>query len=88
MTELLQGGIEILTDKEPAATPVLSEAEASREESQSSVSNTEEMEVRVDPMIFLECDLEEASSDYSEESDSNEEKCKDKDLSGISVNEK
>lgn len=49
----------------------LSEVEASRDESQSSsASHTEEMEVRVDPMIFLECDLEGGdSSDYTDESD-------------------
>ena len=60
--------------------------DGSREDSQSSVvCNMEEMEVKVDPMIFLECDLEELSSEeYStDESESNEEKCKNKKSSDL-----
>ncbi|XP_043285634.1 zinc finger protein 558-like [Venturia canescens] len=77
---LTKGGIEIVTDKETTITSAdtgsgLSEVDASRDDTQSSTSYMEEMEVRVDPMVFLECDLEGGdSSDYTDESD--EEKLK------------
>ncbi|XP_048508991.1 zinc finger protein 625-like isoform X2 [Athalia rosae] len=65
---LTKGAIEILAEGEPLESASL----LSHEDSQNTQS-MEEMEVKVDPMLFLQCALEQPTSDMSDTSD-NEEK--------------
>ncbi|XP_015587171.1 zinc finger protein 606 isoform X2 [Cephus cinctus] len=64
---LTKGAIEILAEGEPLGPSTL----LTQDESQHTPS-MEEMEVKVDPMLFLQCGLEQSSSEMSDMSDSEE----------------
>lgn len=68
---LTKGALEILGDGDSKGPP--SETLSQEEHT----PNTEEMEVKVDPMLFLQCGLEEPSSEMSEISDN---ECDEQDL--------
>ncbi|XP_032689345.1 zinc finger protein 431-like isoform X3 [Odontomachus brunneus] len=63
-----QGTIEIVTEDEPLGPPELNSQEDKRH-----TTNMEEMEVKVDPMLFLQCGMEQSASDPSDSSDNEEE---------------
>lgn len=61
---ILQGAIEILAEGEP-----LGPSELLSQEDKCHTPSMEEMEVKVDPMIFLQCGMEHSASETSEDSD-------------------
>lgn len=63
-----QGTIEILTEDEPQGPP-----ESNSQEDKCHTPSTEEMEVKVDPMLFLQCGMEQSASEASDSSDNEEE---------------
>lgn len=65
---ILQGAIEILTDDEPLGPP-----ESNPQEDKRCTPSMEEMEVKVDPMLFLQCGMEQSASEASDSSDNEEE---------------
>ncbi|XP_012284632.1 zinc finger protein 625 isoform X2 [Orussus abietinus] len=64
---LTKGAIEILTEGEPLGPSTL----LTQDDDQHAL-NMEEMEVKVDPMLFLQCGLEQSSSEMSDTSDTEE----------------
>jgi len=60
--------IEILTEDEPLGPP-----ESNTQEDKRCTPNMEEMEVKVDPMLFLQCGMEQSTSEASDSSDNEEE---------------
>lgn len=67
----MQGAIEILTEdpkEEPPGPPELNPQEDKRH-----TPSMEEMEVKVDPMLFLQCGMEQSESETSDCSDNEEE---------------
>lgn len=64
----LQGAIEILTEDEPVGS-----LELNLQEDKRHTPSMEEMEVKVDPMLFLQCGMEESASDASDSSGNEEE---------------
>ncbi|XP_012230056.1 zinc finger protein weckle-like isoform X2 [Linepithema humile] len=65
---LTKGAIEILTDDEP-----LGPAESNSQEDKRHTPSMEEMEVKVDPMLFLQCGMEQSASEASDFSDNEED---------------
>ncbi|KYM79039.1 Serendipity locus protein H-1 [Atta colombica] len=65
---LTKGAIEILTEDEP-----LGSQESNFQEVKHCTPNMEEMEVKVDPMLFLQCGMEQSTSEASDSSDNEEE---------------
>ncbi|KYN31462.1 hypothetical protein ALC56_14343 [Trachymyrmex septentrionalis] len=65
---LTKGAIEILTEDEP-----LGSQESNFQEVKRCTPNMEEMEVKVDPMLFLQCGMEQSTSEASDSSDNEEE---------------
>ncbi|XP_020277581.1 zinc finger and BTB domain-containing protein 17-like isoform X2 [Pseudomyrmex gracilis] len=65
---LTKGTIEILTEDEPQGPP-----ESNSQEDKCHTPSTEEMEVKVDPMLFLQCAMEQSASEASDSSDNEEE---------------
>lgn len=65
---ILQGVIEILTEDEP-----LGPSEVNSQEDKRHTPSMEEMEVKVDPMLFLQCGMEQSASEASDSSDNEEE---------------
>ncbi|XP_014474550.1 PREDICTED: zinc finger and BTB domain-containing protein 49-like isoform X2 [Dinoponera quadriceps] len=65
---LTKGAIEILTEDEAPGPP-----ELNSQEDKHHTPNMEEMEVKVDPMLFLQCGMEESASEASDSSDKEEE---------------
>ncbi|XP_046833986.1 zinc finger protein 708-like isoform X2 [Vespa crabro] len=63
---LTKGAIEILAEGEPLGPSELSHLS---EEEKSHTPSMEEMEVKVDPMLFLQCCMEQSASDISDTSD-------------------
>ncbi|XP_076385224.1 uncharacterized protein LOC100876446 isoform X2 [Megachile rotundata] len=63
-TILTKGAIEILAEGEP-----LGPSELLSHEDKCHTPSMEEMEVKVDPMLFLQCGMEHSASEISEESD-------------------
>ncbi|XP_076640166.1 uncharacterized protein LOC143351941 isoform X3 [Colletes latitarsis] len=66
-TILTKGAIEILAEGEP-----LGPSELMSQEDKCPTPSMEEMEVKVDPMLFLQCGMEQSASESSEESDTEE----------------
>lgn len=64
----MQGVIEILTEDEP-----LGLSELNFQEDKRHTPSMEEMEVKVDPMLFLQCGMEQSASEASDSSDNDEE---------------
>lgn len=67
-TILTKGAIEILAEGEP-----LGPSELIEQDDQCPTPSMEEMEVKVDPMLFLQCGMEQSASESSEPSDIEEE---------------
>ncbi|XP_011647688.1 zinc finger protein 177-like isoform X1 [Pogonomyrmex barbatus] len=65
---LTKGAIEILTEDEP-----LGPSESNSQEDKHCTPSMEEMEVKVDPMLFLQCGMEQSASEVSDSSDNEEE---------------
>ncbi|XP_050466731.1 zinc finger protein 493-like isoform X3 [Cataglyphis hispanica] len=65
---LTKGVIEILTEDEP-----LEPSELNSQEDKRHTPSMEEMEVKVDPMLFLQCGMEQSASEASDSSDNEEE---------------
>ncbi|GAB1866082.1 Serendipity locus protein H-1 [Camponotus japonicus] len=65
---LTKGVIEILTEDEP-----LGPSELISQEDKRHTPSMEEMEVKVDPMLFLQCGMEQSASEASDSSDNEEE---------------
>ncbi|XP_070161166.1 zinc finger protein 391 [Polyergus mexicanus] len=65
---LTKGVIEILTEDEP-----LESSELNSQEDKRHTPSMEEMEVKVDPMLFLQCGMEQSASEASDSSDNEEE---------------
>ncbi|XP_019700693.1 zinc finger protein 493 isoform X2 [Harpegnathos saltator] len=65
---LTKGAIEILTEDEP-----LGPSELNSQEEKRHTPSMEEMEVKVDPMLFLQCGMEHSASETSDSSDNEEE---------------
>lgn len=65
---LTKGVIEILTEDEP-----LEPSELNSQEDKRHTPSMEEMEVKVDPMLFLQCGMEQSASEVSDSSDNEEE---------------
>ncbi|XP_028049361.1 zinc finger protein 891 isoform X2 [Monomorium pharaonis] len=65
---LTKGAIEILTEDEP-----LGPSESNSQEDKRCTPSMEEMEVKVDPMLFLQCGMEQSASEASDSSDNEEE---------------
>lgn len=63
-----QGAIEILTEDESVGSLGLNLQEDKRH-----TPSMEEMEVKVDPMLFLQCGMEQSASEASDSSDNEEE---------------
>lgn len=64
---LTKGAIEILTEDEP-----LGPLESNSQEDKRCTPSMEEMEVKVDPMLFLQCGMEQSTSEASDSSDEEE----------------
>ncbi|KAL0108629.1 hypothetical protein PUN28_015233 [Cardiocondyla obscurior] len=65
---LTKGAIEILTEDEP-----MGPQESNSQEDKRCTPSMEEMEVKVDPMLFLQCGMEQSGSEASDSSDNEEE---------------
>lgn len=63
-----QGTVEILTDDEPQGPP-----DSNSQENKCNAQSMEEMEVKVDPMLFLQCGMEQSASEASDSSDNEKE---------------